>query len=101
MTDIRQILALNMKNYRKTLGMTQAKLAEMAGTTNNYIGLIEIGKRFPTVNMLERIAKALQKDTLELFSISPIDVSKKTKLKEAILTDIEAILINRINESGY
>ena len=98
MTDLRQILASNMKLYRKTLGISQAKLAEMANITDNYIALIETGKRFPSVNMLERIAKALQKDTLELFSISQIDVSKKITLKTTILADIEAILTIRLNE---
>jgi len=99
MTDLRQILASNMKIYRKNLGMTQAKLAEMAGTTNNYIGLIEIGKRFPTVNMLERIAKTLQKDTLDLFSLKPVKESRNRNLKKEILSDIEAILTNRLKES--
>ena len=98
MTDLRRILASNMKLYRKTLGISQAKLAEMADITDNYIALIETGKRFPSIGMLERIAKALQKDTLELFSVKSIDVSKKRNLKTTILTDIEAILTIRLNE---
>ena len=98
MTDLRQILASNMKLYRKTLGISQAKLAEMANITDNYIALIETGKRFPSVNMLERIAKALQKDTLELFSKTQIDTTKKRNLKTTLLTDIEAILTIRLNE---
>jgi len=98
MTDLRQILADNMKLYRKILGFSQAKLAEMANITDNYIALIETGKRFPSVNMLERIAKALQKDTLELFSKTQIDTTKKRNLKTTLLTDIEAILTIRLNE---
>ena len=39
MTDLRQILASNMKFYRKTLGISQAKLAEMVNITDNYIAL--------------------------------------------------------------
>jgi len=98
MTDLRRILASNMKLYRKTMGISQAKLAELADITDNYIALIETCKRFPSINMLERIAKALQKDPLELFSTKQIDVSKKRNLKTAILTDIEAILTIRLNE---
>ena len=98
MTDLRRVLAVNMKFYRKTLGISQAKLAEMANITDNYIALIETGKRFPSVNMLERIAKALQRDTLELFSIKTIDISKKKILKSGILSDIDAILTVRLNE---
>ena len=98
MTDLRQILASNMKIYRKTLGISQAKLAELANITDNYIALIETGKRFPSVNMLERIAKALKKDTLELFSVSQIEATKIKKLKKTILTDIETILTIRLDE---
>ena len=98
MNDLRKVLASNLKLYRKTLGISQAKLAEMADITDNYIALIECGRRFPSVSMLEKIAKALDKDTLELFSIKPIEKSKNEALKTAILADIEHILTNRLNE---
>ena len=98
MTDLRRILASNMKIHRKSLGISQAKLAEMTGVSDNYIALIESGKRFPSIKMLERIAKSLQKDTLELFSVSSVDVSKKKNVKKEILKDIEAILTMRLNE---
>ena len=99
MTDLRKVLAANLKIYRKNLGFSQAKLAEMAEITDNYIALIETGKRFPSVNMLERIAKVLGKDTLELFSIKSIKLSKNEVLKKNILSDIEHILTNRLNET--
>ena len=99
MTDLRKVLASNLKLYRKALGLSQAKLAEMVNTADNYIALIETGKRFPSVNMLERIAKVLNKDTLELFSIKPIELSTKETLKTAILADIEKILTLRLNET--
>ena len=98
MTDLRRVLASNMKFYRKKLGITQAKLAEKANITENYIAMVETGRRFPSVNMLERIAKALQKDTVELFSLKQEIFSKKGALKTKILTDIEAILTVRLNE---
>jgi len=96
MTNLRKVLASNMKHYRKKLGLSQTKLAETAGIADNYIALIETGKRFPSVCMLERIAKALEVDTLELFSIEPIKTIEKTDLKTAILTDIEQILTIRL-----
>ena len=98
MTDLRKILAFNMKLNRKILGLTQEKLAELVNVSYNYIALIETGRRFPSLKMLERIAKVLQKDTLELFSIKPIEISKKRALKTAILEDIDTILTVRLNE---
>jgi transcriptional regulator with XRE-family HTH domain len=98
MTDLRKVLASNMKFYRKKLGISQAKLAEKANITDNYIALIETGKRFPSVSMLERIAEVLQKDTIELFSLKQDDFALRGALKSKILSDIEAILTVRLNE---
>ena len=102
MTDLRKVLALNMKFYRKKLGISQAKLAEKANIADNYIALIETGKRFPSVKMLERIAEVLQKDTLELFLLKQDDLQdnllNKEGLKTKIIADIEAILTIRLNE---
>jgi len=99
MTDLRKVLASNMKLYRKELGISQAKLAERANITDNYIALIETGKRFPSVSMLERIAKVLQRDTIELFSLKQDDPAQRGVLKSKILADIEAILTVRFNET--
>jgi len=99
MTDLRRVLALNIKYYRKILGMSQAKLAEKANITDNYIALVETGKRFPSVKMLEQIAKALEKDTLELFSPKQDTLSRNRALKTNILADIDAILSIRLNET--
>jgi transcriptional regulator with XRE-family HTH domain len=99
MTDLRKVLASNMKHYRKILGISQAKLAEKAKITDNYIALVETGKRFPSVTMLEQIAKALERDTLELFSIKQDSLSKNRVLKSKILADIDAILSIRLNET--
>jgi transcriptional regulator with XRE-family HTH domain len=99
MTDLRKVLASNMKLFRKKLGLSQAKLAEKANVTDNYIALVETGKRFPSVNMLERIAEVLQKDTLELFSLKHYDLHNKGILKTKILADMEAILTVRLNET--
>lgn len=72
MTDIRIILAENMKKYRKILRISQEKLAEKIGTAPNYIAMIEVGKKFPSAGMLERIALALNIDTPELFTTSSV-----------------------------
>jgi transcriptional regulator with XRE-family HTH domain len=94
MTDIRLILAENMKEYRKILGLSQEKLAEKMNTAPNYIAMIEVGKKFPSAGMLERIALALNVDTPELFTthtVTFITNSKKTieRLYQEILFDFK------------
>lgn len=42
-------------------------LAELCNTSPSYIGEIEIGKKFPSIEMVERIANALKVDAYRLF----------------------------------
>jgi len=74
MTDIRLILAENMKKYRKIQRISQEKLADKINTAPNYIAMIEVGKKFPSANMLERIALALNVDAPELFTTSTVKI---------------------------
>ena len=100
MTDLRKVLAFNMKHHRKRLGLSQAKLAELVNVSDNHIALIETGKRFPSLNMLVSLAQALEIDVLELFSVEPIKLSANKNIKTAIMADIEQILTIRLLEGG-
>ena len=66
------LLAKNIKKFRKIRGFSQEILAEKAYTSTTHIGMIEIGKKFPSPKMLEQIAEALGVDTPELFSIETV-----------------------------
>jgi transcriptional regulator with XRE-family HTH domain len=94
MTDIRKVLAANIKAFRKENGLTQAKLAEQAGTATHYIAMIEGCKNFPSPDMLERIAAAFNKDTVDLFSLTPI----RHDWKESLPSDIKILVYQRFNE---
>ena len=94
MTDIRKVLAANIKAFRKEKGLTQAKLAEIAGTATHYIAMIEACKNFPSPDMIERIAGAFGKDALDLFSLTPI----QHDWKALILSDIGALVDQRLDE---
>jgi transcriptional regulator with XRE-family HTH domain len=69
MTDLRDLLAHNMKERRRSLKMTQYRLAEKAQTSAYYITMIENKKKYPSPEMLKRIAAGLDLDTPELFSV--------------------------------
>jgi transcriptional regulator with XRE-family HTH domain len=56
---LQQVFMVNMKNRRKQMGFTQEKLAELCNTDPCYIRQIEIGRRFPSLTYIERIAEAL------------------------------------------
>jgi transcriptional regulator with XRE-family HTH domain len=105
MTDLRELLAKNIKEYRKLRGFSQENLAERAGTSTTHIGMIEIGKSFPSPQMLAKIAEALGIDTPELFSIEkahimPVQNISLQRLYQNILGDFEGIVTRRIAELG-
>jgi transcriptional regulator with XRE-family HTH domain len=56
-----------MKKYRKRRQLSQMKLAELLDTSTSYIGEIEINSRVPSMEMVERIAKALDVEPFRLF----------------------------------
>ena len=92
MTNIRDVLAQNMKAYRNALSLSQAKLAEKVDTSTHYIGMIEIKKNFPSPEMLERIAAALGIDTVDLFS-AETNLPKAIKAsRRAALKDIKSLV---------
>ena len=49
----------NVQKYRKELGLSQEKLAEIAGVHRTYIGMIERAEKNITLCNMEKIAKAL------------------------------------------
>jgi transcriptional regulator with XRE-family HTH domain len=98
MMNIRQVLAENLKSYRYTLGWSQATLAEKVNTSTNYIGMIEIGKKFPSPEMMEKIAKALKIDTPELFSMTGFPTATLKKYQAEVLEEIEEIAEEVLDE---
>jgi transcriptional regulator with XRE-family HTH domain len=101
MTSLRSVLAFNMKVQRQVLGITQAKLAEKVNTSTHYIGMIESEKKFPTPEMLERIAAALEIDAPALFSLKSYPASEAGtigKFQEQVLNDIAQVIAYRVKE---
>lgn len=65
--NIYRKIALNIRRIRKDRGITQEALAHEAGLNRAYIGYIERGERKPSVETLEKIARALKVRVFELF----------------------------------
>ena len=63
---LRQILAENLKEHRKTLGLSQEKLAEMAGLSWQTVNSIECHRTWVSETTLENLADALKIETFQL-----------------------------------
>ena len=69
--DVRKRVGLNLKKFRKELGLSQEEFAFKAGLHRTYISGIERGVRNPTVLVLEGIAQALGVPTSRLLEETP------------------------------
>jgi transcriptional regulator with XRE-family HTH domain len=61
-----KIISKRIKKRRNDLGMTQEDLAEKVGVSRVYIGYVEQGRNTPSLEILEKIAKALKIKLSEL-----------------------------------
>jgi transcriptional regulator with XRE-family HTH domain len=80
-----ELFIINLKDYRKRRKISQLQLADLCESSQAYIAEIEVGKKFPSPHMVERIAAALNIESYRLFQNDPI----KTGAKERQLTPVQ------------
>ncbi|GFO58754.1 hypothetical protein GMST_10790 [Geomonas silvestris] len=66
----RALLGARIKELRRRVGMSQDQLAERVGIEGKYISRIEVGRRSPSLETLEKIADSLDVEMKELFDFS-------------------------------
>jgi transcriptional regulator with XRE-family HTH domain len=64
----------NMKQRRSFMAISQMELAERADISSSYVGEMELGHKYPSAEMLERLAEALGVEPFRLL-MSPEDVA--------------------------
>lgn len=63
----RETIGVAIIKYRKKAGFSQEALAEMAGIHPNYVGRIERGECAATIEILLKLAKALNVRPYKIF----------------------------------
>ena len=99
MTSLRALLAYNLKKRRKALGVSQEKLAEKVASSTHYIGQIERKNKFPSPEMLERLAAALEIDSPALFSMTSYTDDAVKRFQKAIQSDLEKALSHAVTDT--
>ena len=59
MSNLAKIVGQRIRNYRTKLGLSQEKLAELAGCHPTYIGQLERGEKNATLESIDKIASSL------------------------------------------
>lgn len=57
--DLCRTFGGNVKRLRKEAGYSQEAFADRAGVARSYMSEVEVGRRNPTLRVVERIANAL------------------------------------------
>ena len=101
--ELKEIFVQNLKKFRKLQGISQAKLANLCNTDLSYIGQIEMGKRFPSIKLIEKIAVVLDIEAYRLFmyesGIQYGDLNDDDDFLLKIPPKTRNRIINRLNEA--
>ncbi len=81
--DLKELLKFNIKYYRYKNKLSQEKLAELCSLSARYLTDIERGNHYPTLNKIEKIAKALNLEPYELFQNPKRDKNLVKKIMES------------------
>jgi transcriptional regulator with XRE-family HTH domain len=65
---VQQRLAANVRRLRKETGLSQEDFANKHSIDRTYVSGIERGVRNPTILVVERFARALKADVIDLLS---------------------------------
>lgn len=56
----------NVRRFRKAVGLTQEEVAFKVGISRAYMGYIEQGRNLPSMELLEKVARALKVNLRDL-----------------------------------
>jgi len=103
--NLQTIFISNMKRFRKQKHITQEKLAEMCETDTCYIGQIETFRRFPSIQLIEKISNALEVEPWELFKNNENKeyeterLEKINLIKEKLSNEFDKIISKILSET--
>ena len=98
-SNIRDILARNIKENRRKSGFSQEKLAEKAGISTPFVAMIEVSRKFPTPDVLDRIAGALNVKTWQLFAVKSSPEDAMEQLRMSIVKDIDKVVADAVKKA--
>ena len=99
--DLKQVFVRNLRKFRNSKGLSQMKLAELCNTAPSYIGEIEIGRRFPSLKLIEKIGKILNVEPYRFFidetGENLTELDETINLLAKLPDDQRLTIINRIS----
>ena len=94
---IETVIRENIKMLRKQLGWSQELLAEKTGVSAPYITQIEVGKRKPSLEIVEKLASALGVEYKTLFEPHSEEIETKVLSKQLLESKLISAIIKTIH----
>ena len=79
-----KLFGMRMKELRTIRKLSQEQLAEKAGISPKYMSRIEMGQQFPSINVITKLANALQVELKDFFEFA--NEARNTKELKEIIT---------------
>ncbi len=103
MKTVNDLLGLRIRELRRRAGLTQEQLAELLGIDQKHMSRIELGKSYPSLDRLERIANTVNIPLSDLFKFghlkSESDIRKQVAEMVAQLGEKDLKRLYRILEA--
>jgi transcriptional regulator with XRE-family HTH domain len=96
--NIKEIFAANLRENRRKIGLTQEKLADKADISLRYLATLELGGSFPSGDMLEKLADALDIQAYEFFNPLATAEGAMLHLEKSIISNIEKVVGSTIDD---
>lgn len=96
MDNVQEIFIENLKSFRKSRRITQAKLAEFCNVSNGTIGNIECGKTKPSFDLMVQMASVLNISVADFFISSTSQISNE-QIPMANISALDQNLKNSID----
>src|SRR5215208_1047386 len=87
--DLKHLFGISVKIWRSRLGISQEELAGRAGLHRTYVSDIERGARNPSLESIDKLARALKISVATLFSQSdkPASSARPDELVDILLVE--------------
>lgn len=94
-SNLIHLVGEQLRFIREEKGLSQERLAELAGMTHAQISRIETGKDNPTLNTLEKIIGALEISPLEFFHYQRLNAVTDIMNKKLLIEIHQSVLLER------
>jgi len=95
LTNLRENIGLNVRDYRLGRGYSQGVLAELCGLNRSYIGSVERSEHNIGIDNLERLARGLEVPPVKLLEVSATGLGDRPPNEQSITETSSVVVLSR------